>query len=131
MNEIVNTFLLAGAAFMTELHLQQPGFPYSACGPFTKNKERIKKIKEAGESRYVYQNELEKACFQHGMPCGDFKDLNRGTAADKVLRDKAFNMVKIQSMMDISLEFLQWFIIFLIRKILVVVLKMKIFLIKN
>ena len=44
MNEMVNTFLLAGDKFIPEMHLKQPGFAYSACGPFTKNKERIQKI---------------------------------------------------------------------------------------
>ena len=79
---------------MPELHLRQPGFTYSACGPFTKNKERIKKLKETGDSRYIYQNELYKDCFQHDMVYGDFKDLNRRTFADKVLHDKAFNNAK-------------------------------------
>ena len=59
MNEIVNKFLLAGDKFMPEMHLRQPRFTYSACGPLTKNKERIQKFKEAGGSRYIYQNELE------------------------------------------------------------------------
>ena len=94
MNEIANKFLLAGDKFMPEMHLRQPGFTCSACGPFTKNKERIKKFKETGDSRYIYQNKLDKACFQHDMAYGDFKDLNRRTFADKVLRDKAFNIVK-------------------------------------
>ena len=76
------------------MYLRQPRFTYSACGPFTKNKERIKKIKETGGSRYIYQNELDKACFQHDIAFGDFKDLNRGTFDDKALRDKAFNIVK-------------------------------------
>ena len=44
MNAIVNKFLLAGDKFMPEMHLRQPGFMYNACGPFTKNKERITKI---------------------------------------------------------------------------------------
>ena len=52
---------------MIEMHLRHPGFTYSACGPFTKNKERIQKFKERGDSRYVSQNELDKACFQHDM----------------------------------------------------------------
>ena len=94
MNEIVNKFLLAGDKFMPEMHLKQPGFTYSACGPFTKNKERIQKFKETGDTKYIYRNELDKACFQHDMAYGDFKDLNRRTFADKVLRDKAFNIVK-------------------------------------
>ena len=59
------------------MHLRQPGFTYSACQPFTKNKERIQKFKENGDSQYIYQNELNKACFQHDMACGDFKDLTR------------------------------------------------------
>ena len=53
MNEIRN-ILLAGDKFVLEMHLKQPGFTYSACDPFTKNKERMKKIKETGESRYIY-----------------------------------------------------------------------------
>ena len=53
---------------------------YSACGPFTKKKERIQKIRETGDSHYIYQNELHKACFQHGMAYGDFNDLIRRTA---------------------------------------------------
>ena len=67
MNEIVNKFLLAGDKFMPEMHLKQPGFTYSACGPFTKNKERIKKFKETGDATYIYKNELDKVCFQHDM----------------------------------------------------------------
>ena len=94
MNEIVNKFLLAGDKFMPEMHLKQPGFTYSACGPFTKNKERIQKFKETGDTSYIYKNELDKACFQHDMAYGDFKDLARRTASDKILRDKAFNIAK-------------------------------------
>ena len=59
-----------------------------------KNKERIQKFKETGHTRYIYRNELDKACFQHDMAYGDFKDLAKRTASDKVLRDKAFNIVK-------------------------------------
>ena len=92
MNEIVNKLLLAGDKFMSEMHLKQPGFTYSACGSFTKNKERIQKFKETGDTSYIYKNELDKACFQHDMANGDFKDLARRTASDKVLRDKAFNI---------------------------------------
>ena len=94
MNEIVNKFLLAGDEFMPEMHLKQLGFTYSACRPFTKNKERIQKFKETGDTSYIYKNELDKACFQHDMAYGDFKDLKRRTASDKVLRDKAFNIAK-------------------------------------
>ena len=94
MNEIVNKFLLAGDKFMPETHLRQPRFKYNACRPFTKNKKRIQKFKETGDSRYIYQNELDKACFQHDMAYGDFKDITRRKASDKKLRDKAFNIAK-------------------------------------
>ena len=67
MNEIVNKFLLAGAIFMSEMHLKQPGFTFSACGPFTKNKERIQNFKEKGDTSYIYKNELDKTCFQYDM----------------------------------------------------------------
>ena len=94
MNEIVNKFLLAGDKFMPEMHLKQPGFTYSAYGPFTKNKDRIQKFKETGDTSYIYKNELNKACFQHDMAYGDFKDIKRRTASDKILRDKALNVAK-------------------------------------
>ena len=60
---------------MPVTHLRQLGFTYSACGLFTKSKEKIKKFKVIGDSRYIYQNELDKACFYHDMAYGDFKDL--------------------------------------------------------
>ena len=72
MNEIVNKFLLAGDKLMLEMHIRQPGFTYRACGPFTKNKERIQKFKEIGDLRYLYRNKLDKACFQHEMAYRDF-----------------------------------------------------------
>ena len=79
---------------MSEMHLKQPGFTYSACGPFTKTKERIQKFKETGNSQFIYQNDIDKACFQHDMTHGYFQDLTRRTASDKMLRDKAFNIAK-------------------------------------
>ena len=85
---------MAGDKFMPEMHLRQPGFTYSACGPFTKNKERIQKFKEIGNTDFIYKNELDKARFQHDMAYGDFKNLTKRTAADKVLSDKAFNIAK-------------------------------------
>ena len=94
INEIVSRSLWAGDKFLPEMHLKQPEFTYSACGSFTKNKERIQKFKETGDTSYIYKNELDKACFQHDMAYGDFKDLERRTTSDKVLRDKAFNIAK-------------------------------------
>ena len=84
---------------MPEMHLKLPGFTYSACRPSTKNKERVQKIKETGDTNYIYKNELDKSCFQHDMAYVDFKDLARRTASDKVLWDKAFNIAK-NSMYD-------------------------------
>ena len=74
MKAILNKLLLAG---MPEMHLKQPISTYSACGPVTKNKERIEKSKETGDSRYIYQNKLNKACVQQDMAFRDFEDLNR------------------------------------------------------
>ena len=73
------------------MHLRQPQFVYSACGPFTRHKERIKKFKQTGDTRYIYRNELNKACFQHDSTYADHKDLINRTKSDNVLRDKAFN----------------------------------------
>ena len=92
MNNIINKFLLAGDKFMPEMHLRQPQFVYSACGPFTRHKERIKKFKQTGDTRYIYRNELNKACFQHDSDYADHKDLINRTKSDKVLRDKAYNI---------------------------------------
>ena len=91
-----------------------------------KKQRRIQKFKETGDSRYIFQNELDKACIQHDMAYGDFKDLTRKTASDKILRDKAFNIAKILNITNIKEILLQWFIIFLKKKLLVMVLKMKI-----
>ena len=78
---------------MPEIHLRQPRFTYSACGPFIK-KQRIEKFKRTGDLQYIYQNELDNACLHHDMTYGDFKDLTRRTASDKILYDKAFNIAK-------------------------------------
>ena len=94
MNEIVNKFLLVGDKFKPEMHLRQPGSTYSTCWPFTKNKERIQKFRKIGDTKYIYRNELDKACFQHDMAYGVFKDLTTRTASDKVLRNKAFSFAK-------------------------------------
>ena len=72
MNEIINKFLLSGDKFIPEMYLEQLGFTYSACGPFTKNKERIQKFKETEDTNYISKNELDKTCFQHDMASGDF-----------------------------------------------------------
>ena len=92
MNEIVNKVLLVGDKFMPELHLKHPGFTYSACGPFTRNKERIEKFMQTGNTDYIYRNELDKACFQHDMAYGKSKYLAKRNQSEKVLRDKTFTI---------------------------------------
>ena len=92
MNNVINKCLLAGDTFMPEMHLRQPRFVYSACDPFTRHKERIKKLKRTGDTRYIYRNELDKACFQHDSAYADHKDLINRTKSDKVLRDKAYDI---------------------------------------
>ena len=79
---------------MPEMHLRQPRFVYSAYGPFTRDKERIKEFKRTGDTRYIYRNELDKACFQNDSAYADHKDLINRTKADKVLRDKAYNIAR-------------------------------------
>ena len=102
MNEIINKFLLVGDKFMPEMHLKQPGFTYSACGPFTKNKERIEKFMQTGNTYFIYKNELDKACFQHHMAYGKSKDSVKRTQSDKVLKDKALKLQVIQIMLVIK-----------------------------
>ena len=92
MNNVITKFLLAGDKFMPEMHLRQPQFVYSACGPFTRDKERIKKFKQTGDTHYIYRNELDKACFQHDSAYADHKDLINRTKSDKVLGDKAYDI---------------------------------------
>ena len=92
MNETVNKFLLVGDKCMPEMHLEQPGFIYSACGPFTKNKKWIEKSMQTGNTDFIYKNKLDKACFQYDMAYGKSKDLIKRTQSDKVLKDKTFKI---------------------------------------
>ena len=94
MNNVINKFLLAGDKFMPEMHLRQPQFTYSACGPFTKQKERIQKFKETGDTNYIYKNELDKSCLAHDAAYSDSKNLIKTTFADKILKNRAFNIAK-------------------------------------
>ena len=82
MNNVINKFLSAGDKFMPEMHLRQPRFVYSACGPFTRHREIIKEFKRTGDTRYIYRNELDKTCFQHDSAYADHKDLINRTEAD-------------------------------------------------
>ena len=79
---------------MPKMDLKQLGFTYSVYGAFTKNKQRIQKFKETGDTKYIHKNELVKPCFQHDMASGGFKDLLKRTTSDNVLRDNSFNITK-------------------------------------
>ena len=79
MNEIVNKFLLTGSKLLPKMHLKQPKFTYSDCEPFTENKKRIQKFMQTGNKNYIYKNDLDKACFQHDMAYGKYKDLTKRT----------------------------------------------------
>ena len=124
MNEIINKFLLVGDKFMPEMHLRQPGFTYSAYGPFTKKKERIDKFMQTGNTNFIYKNELDKACFQHDMAYGKSKDLVRRTQSDKVLRDKAFKIASNPRYDGYQRGLASRFINFLIKSLKEVVLLM-------
>ena len=64
----------------------------TACGPSTRNNQRIQKFMQTGDTKYIYKNELDKACFQHDMAYGKYKDLEKITQSGKVLKDKAFEI---------------------------------------
>ena len=92
MNETVSKLLLVGDKFVLEIHFKKTGFTYSASGPFTRNKKRIEKFMQKGNTDVIYKNEFDKACFEHDMAYGKSKDLAKRTQSDKVLRDKAFKI---------------------------------------
>ena len=94
MNKIVSKFLLAGDNFMSQFHSRQLGFTYSACGPSTKHCEKIQKFRETGNLKRIYKNELDKVCFLHNGTYSDSsKDLAKSTVSDKILKDRAYEIV--------------------------------------
>ena len=111
---------------MAEMHLSKLRFIFSACRPFTKNKKRIQKFRGTGDSQYIHLNDLDKTCFQHDMADGDFKDLPRGTASDKVLRDKAFNIAKSPKYDEYQRGLVLMLYKFLIRNLLVLILLLRV-----
>ena len=94
MNNTINKLLLAGDKFMPEIHLRQPQFTYSPCGPSVKHEQRIQKYKETGDTNYIYKNELDKACFVHEAAYSDSKDVTKRTVADNILKNKAHDIAK-------------------------------------
>ena len=93
MNKITNKFFLTGDKFMPELLYKQPGFTYSACGPFTKHPKRIQKLRETGNLKYLYRNELGKACFADAA-YSDSKDLAKRTISDKNLKERTYEIAR-------------------------------------
>ena len=112
MNEIVRKFLLLGDKFMPEMHLLRKLVDH-----LLKIKKEYKNFKKTRDSMYVYQNKLDKARFQHDMTYGDFNDLPRRAASDKLLRDKTLNIDKNPKYGGYLLH---WFISFLIKSLQVV-----------
>ena len=92
MNNIINKFLSAGDKFMPEMHLRQPQFVYSTYGPFTIHKERIKEFKRTGDTRLLYRNELDKACFKHDARYAKYKNVENRLISDQKLRNSAYNI---------------------------------------
>ena len=92
MNEIVNKFLLAGDKFMSELQLKQPGFTYSACGPFTRNKEKLKNLCRQEIQILFTEMSLIKLPFNM-MQLMVYRKIQQKELNQKVLRDKAFKIV--------------------------------------
>ena len=91
MNNIIK-LLLAGDKFMPEMHLRQPEFVYSACGPFTRHKERIKEFKRTADMRLLYRNELDKACLNHDAAYAKYKDVENRLISDQKLRNSAYDI---------------------------------------
>ena len=92
MNNIINKFLLVGNKFMPEMHLTQSQFVYSACGLFTRHKERIKEFRRTGDTRLLYRNELDKACFKHDAAYAKYKDVEKRLISDQKLRNSAYDI---------------------------------------
>ena len=77
---------------MHEIHLRQPVLAYSVCNPFTRNRQRIKKFMQTGDTNYIYKNDYDNTCFQHDMAYGKYKELEKRVKSDKVLKDKSFEI---------------------------------------
>ena len=94
MNKSINKFLLIGDNFISQLHLKQPGFTYSACGPFTKHCKRIQKLRKTSNLKHLYRNQLNKACFVHDVTYSEIKDLAKRTILDKIFKDRSYEIAR-------------------------------------
>ena len=92
MNNIINKYLVAGDKLMPEMHLRQPQFDYSVCGSFTSHKQRIKDFKRTGDTRLLYRNELDKACFKHDAVYEKYKEVENRLISDQKLRNSAYDI---------------------------------------
>ena len=92
MNNLINKFLLAGDKFMPEMHLRQPRFVYSVCGPFTAHEESIKEFKRTRDTRLLYTNELDKACFKHDAAYAKYKDVENRLISDRKLKNSVYDI---------------------------------------
>ena len=106
------SFCWQGFLFFLEMHLIKPGFTYSAGGTFSEKQEKIQQFKQTQDSRNIYQNQLDKTCFQHNMTHKDLKCLHRNKASDKALREKAFDITEnvLKCLMKGLLHLLEKFI---------------------
>ena len=105
MNKIINKYFFTGDKFMSELHLKHTRFTYSACGQFTKHRERIQKFRERGSLKLLYRNGLNKACFAHNAVYSDSEDLAKRTISEKILKSvtiKLMRLLEMITMMDIK-----------------------------
>ena len=94
--------------FMPEMHLKQPGFTDSACGPSTKNKEISQTFMQTGNTNYIYRNDLDKGCFQNDLAYGKYKNLTKRTQSKKIFWEiKLLKLQAVQNMMDIKEDQLQ------------------------
>ena len=85
---------MTGDKFIPELHLKQPGFTYSVCGPFAENVERIQKFWQAGNLKHLYRSELDEACLAHDAIYSDSDDLAKTAISEKILKDRAYEIAK-------------------------------------
>ena len=92
MNNIINKFLLAGDKFIPEMHLRQPHFVYSACGPFIRQKEKIKEFKRTGDTRLLYRNKLDKACVKHDAAYVKYKAVENRLVSGQKLKNSAYDI---------------------------------------
>ena len=116
MNKTNNKLLLTADNFMPELHLKQPEFTCSACGPLTKHRERIQKFRGTGNVKHLYRNKLDKACFAHDEAYSDSKGLAKKTISDKILKNRAYAIARNHGYDEYQRALPTWFISFLIRK---------------